>query len=123
MTTVTEAQKEIMKSIKRIKEHDQQRRLSFPFSFSFKKNLLSPEPPSSRRSSIIKEPVELHEEHDDVNLDSLEAFLDELLDLYSYGIQLLKVLKQKYKKVPNAITQNKIKNMIDALEKFVEEDN
>ena len=78
MTTVTEP--------KRIKEHDQPRRLSFPFSFP-------PEPPSSRRTSIIKEPVELH---DDVNLGSLEAFLEEILDLHSYGVALLKVLKQKY---------------------------
>ena len=83
-----------------------QRRLSLPFT-----KICSPPPEVS---------IELHEEHpvggfadEDVNLDSLEAFLEELLDLHSYGVQLLKVLKQKYIKISDISDPPDIKNLKD----------
>src|SRR5271156_5496944 len=61
------------------------------------------------------------EEHTEVNFDTLESFLEEIIELHSYGVELLKHLKQKYMKKP-ANLNAKIKQlqvMID--EVFTEE--
>ena len=69
----------------------------------------------SPKLSITPQIDELLEEYDHVNFDSLEALLEELHQLHSYGVQLLKVIKQKYVKIsgiPDTILITKLKTKI-----------
>ena len=72
---------------------------------------------SNRRLSLPVVLTSQADEHEDVNLESLDAFLEEILDIYNYGIELIKILKQKYKKISTPQKPINIKEKIEELKK------
>ena len=59
---------------------------------------------------------------DDMDFDSLEAFINELNDFHTYAMYMLKILKQKYMKKPSNLN-DKIKQLQVMIDEVFTEEN